>query len=1107
MALRILIVEDDKHIRRILESLCSRDPQLAARAPEVVLADDGRAGLEALEKGPYDLVISDLLMPGMDGFTFAKELRKHKHGKKVPLIVTSAIYKDPQTVSRLQADTGAEFFSKPFQVREIMATVRRLLLDGGAAPPAVASPPASGELSARPPPRLLLDLAEQRATGTLTLMRGKVRKEILFLHGTPVSVSSNLRTETLGHFLVARGLLDEGRHRQALERARDEQDKLGQVLIDLGLIAQEELLKQLGAQMRAKITNVLRWKDGQWSFAPGQPTGGRLQTPVEAPRMVFFGLQKTAHVDEIAHELAGARGRVALTLRAERHREAFSRVFGAQALEQLQRRPLLDELLAGADPSAMLVQLDALIACGMAELEAVPGSAKPAAEVTRADPAALDRIVSARSTPPRPSGKSLYDELFSDDEPSQVKSAPAPAPPVEEDEDSGVMALPTGQHAAQIAAEVTVETQPDPAVEGLRKEVLTQYLAIHGMDHYQALGVARDAAPEDVAAAYAELGRRFRLERFRDVDLGRDYARLEEIHQILRQAFETLSSRTERERYDQLLQRKKPDARASLDADLLAQEATALLQKSEFVAAREKLRRAVEAAPDQADYHALLGWAVFLAEGGATRTPEPSPPLAQVKRAAGQAWSHLDHAFAVDPDSIEAHDYAGRIAAAAGDDVRAIQHLERVLDADPTRADALATLEAAFAKRSEWRRLERWYRKLIHRLGDKNDPQRALRLWWRLAELYRARLGDRESARIAFEIAAKLAPDDPRPREALARLHAEDPASWQKAANALRESWQLAPDDARPGQSLLELHLDGQRWDAALSAATALVLRNVDDARARELLSRYRPRFLQRIGAALPFDANLLDKIRHPDEDPDLSRLFAHVFAAWQPPFQLGDLEVTAGDRIATVELPDPFRSVLLYLAQLYGVAVPAVYHRADFGEQTHVGALREPVLLAGPQALALADRLALGFRLGRALSFLWPGRASAGAVPSRELKSLVLAAMTLVTPGLKIDDGDGTVAKLRAHLLQSPTLARDVQPEVERLLGGKQSSLNLSRFVRGLSRTADRVGLLVCNDLITAVHAASQMSAPEAADDLLDFALSPEYLETKEALGLSIAV
>jgi DNA-binding response OmpR family regulator/tetratricopeptide (TPR) repeat protein len=1129
VALRILIVEDDKHIRRILESLLQHDPAMAARGVEITVAEDGKAGLEALDKLKPDLVVSDLLMPRMDGFQFCRELRKHKNGQGVPLIVTSAIYKDQQTINKLHAETGAEFFSKPFQVRELMVTVRRLLGEGGAAAhKAGAGTPAPsartesgklrpadpagmithGQLVDRGPPRLLLDLAEQRATGVVTLQRGKVRKDIALLHGTPITVSSNLRTETLGHFLVARGVIDEARHRQALERAQQGQDRLGHVLVEMAFITEQELLKQLGAQMRAKITNLLRWKEGAWSFQPGQPPTDRLQTPVEAPRMVFTGLQKTAHVDEIAQELVKVRGRVGLTLRAERHREAFVRVFGSNGIDLLQRRPLLEDVMAGADPTAMLVQLDALLVCGMAEIE--PGAVEKRGPNDKTDPASLERILVDRAPVPAPApARNLYDELFSD-EISEVK--PLPAPPAaqaaalgddDQDEDSGVMHLPTGEYAAQQALEmstVAVAQEADPIAESLRKEVLTEYLEIHGKDYYEVLHLGRDAAPEDIAAGYAEMGKRFRLERFADVDLGRDYAHLEEIHQILRQAFETLTSREQREQYDRALEAKVRPSQAALDADLLAQEATQLIARGEVARAVVLLAQAVNAAPDQADYQALLGWALFSAEGG----QQKGASAAQIKKAAGVAWPHLEQALAIDPDSLDGHDYAGRIAGLAGNDEQSVTHLEKVLDTDPTRGDALTALEAAHTRRADWRRLERQYRKLIHRLGDQQDPERALRLWWRLAELYRVRLGDRSSAKVAYEIAAKLAPDDPRPRDALAKLHGEEPGDWQKTAQALRESWRIAPGDGQPGRALFKLHVEGERWDLALAAAGALAARGVEDAAATEFLKRFRTRFLQRAGA--PLSSQLVDRLRHPDDDRVLSRLFAVVFAVHHPPFALADLGVSAVDGIAPETLPEPFAKVLAYLAELFGVSAPPVYRRADFGSDAHVGAMAEPVLLAGPQALALHDRIGLAFRLGRALTYLWPGRALVGALPTRHLKTILLATVTLSSPGLKIDDADGQIAALRAQLAVAPGLARDVAPLVDRLLK-VQGALNLSRYTRGLARTAERVGLLVCNELQAAARITAETSVPGAVDDLLDFALSPEYHSAKEALGLSIAV
>ncbi len=1115
MGLRILIVEDDKHIRKILEQLLTHEPSLAARAPEVVSVQDGKEGMAALDKGPYDLVISDLLMPRMDGFGFTKELRKHKHGAEVPLIVTSAIYKDSATIAKLTSETGAQFFAKPFQIKDILGAVKRILGDGGplitqakAARPDVTptgarkattgAQPAVGSLAERRPPRLLLELWEKKTTGTLTVQRGRVKKEIALVHGTPVACTSNLRTETLGHFLVLRGVIDESRHQTALKRAQAAQERLGQALVELGWLTEAELMKQLGAQMRAKITNVLRWRDGDWMLAMGPPPATTpLQTPVESPRVVFSGLKKTAHVDDIAQELAGTRGRIALTLRAERHREAFVRVFGDKGLVALERRPLVEELLVGADPAAMLVQLDALFVCGMAEMESATVDKKAPQEKT--DPIALERLPVSPAIPDEPIGsreQSLYDQLFGDETgPVPLPDASTLSPFDEEDaeETSGVMQVPSTAPPAATASPPAPAR--DEAVEALRKEVLGAYLSIQGKDYYQVLGMARDAAPEDIAAAYGTLGKQFRLERFADVDLGPDYARLEEIHAMLRAAFETLSSRELRHAYDAALERQKRPSKAALDADLLAQSAVEKLAAGDADGAGDLLERAVAAAPDQADYHALLAWAVFQNEGA--------------NAAAGPAaWRHLHNAFEIDPDHVSAHEYAGRIAAAAGDDERAIDHLTRVLDADPARAEALTALEAACTRKGEHKRLERQYRKLIHRLGDARDPERALRLWWRLAELYRTRLDDKQSAKVAYEIAAKLAPDDPRPREALARLYAENPDNWQQAAQALRDSWRLSPDDPDPGRALFQLHVDGERWDAAYVVAAALAVRGAGNDASNELLRRLRPRFVARALVPLDGGPTLFERLRHPDDDRDLSELFARVFTAWQPALGWDVLGVKPDDAVDASVLPAPFARVLAYCAQLIGVTLPPVYRRGDFGSEAHVGAARPPMLLAGPQALALGDKAALAFRLGRALTFLLPGRAVAGALPSRQLKQTVLAAMTLATPSLRVDDPDGEIKAIRQSLsAASPSLPRELLPVCERVVAGAQATLNLGRYARGLVRTADRVGLVLCNDLSTAVRIVMAAGAPGAENDLIDFALSDEYLDAREALGLSVSV
>jgi hypothetical protein len=425
-----------------------------------------------------------------------------------------------------------------------------------------------------------------------------------------------------------------------------------------------------------------------------------------------------------------------------------------------------------------------------------------------------------------------------------------------------------------------------------------------------------------------------------------------------------------------------------------------------------------------------------------------------------------------------------------------MQHLERALDRNPEHADALTAYEQAAAR--EPRRLERQYRKLIHRLGDRAVELR-VRLWWSLAGLYE-RLGDATSAKVVHEILARLAPEDPRLQTPPA-----PPASGAES-EVLAEAWRRDPADGASGRALFQSLHDAQRWDEALAAAGALLARGQADATQTEYHRRYRPRFLVR--AAQPLSPQLIDRLRDPEDDRDLARLFAHAFAACPAPLALGDFGVTPADRVATDMLPAPFAAVLSYLAAQLGVPAPPVFRRDELGRAVVAAPVELPALIAGPQALAETHRVALGFRLARALVLLAPGRAEAVSLSGRQLKVVLLATLALAQPGLKLDDPDGQVAALRAKLATSPSLAREVAPLVEKLLRGPQGTLNLSRYARGLSRSADRVALVLTGDVeLGARLAAESAQVPDAAPALVAFALGASYHAAREALGLTISV
>ena len=130
----VLVVEDEAHIRELV----SLHLRLERAVP--VEAEDGRAALDIARQRRFDLVILDLMLPGLDGLTVCRAIRKDSPNRSTPILMLTARREETDKV--LGLDSGADdYLTKPFGVRELMARVRALLRRAGAgersdAPPA-----------------------------------------------------------------------------------------------------------------------------------------------------------------------------------------------------------------------------------------------------------------------------------------------------------------------------------------------------------------------------------------------------------------------------------------------------------------------------------------------------------------------------------------------------------------------------------------------------------------------------------------------------------------------------------------------------------------------------------------------------------------------------------------------------------------------------------------------------------------------------------------------------------------------------------------------------------------------------------------------------------
>jgi signal transduction histidine kinase len=113
---RVLVVDDNADLREYIAGLL-------APLYEVSTANDGLAALEAAQGAPPDMVVSDVMMPRLDGVGLVRELRKDPRTAQVPVILLSARAGEDATIEGLDAGSD-DYLVKPFSARELLARVR-----------------------------------------------------------------------------------------------------------------------------------------------------------------------------------------------------------------------------------------------------------------------------------------------------------------------------------------------------------------------------------------------------------------------------------------------------------------------------------------------------------------------------------------------------------------------------------------------------------------------------------------------------------------------------------------------------------------------------------------------------------------------------------------------------------------------------------------------------------------------------------------------------------------------------------------------------------------------------------------------------------------------
>ena len=414
-----------------------------------------------------------------------------------------------------------------------------------------------------------------------------------------------------------------------------------------------------------------------------------------------------------------------------------------------------------------------------------------------------------------------------------------------------------------------------------------------------------------------------------------------------------------------------------------------------------------------------------------------------------------------------------------GEPEQAIALWWSALDDDPALSDAHDGLEEILRERENWQALANLYLKLLAHFGREGGEASdmsgtRLRLWVDLADLCWDKLGQKDSALDALEVACRLAPDDVERLRVYADRAAEaGPAHRARAIACHRQLLELNKQRATSYKALATLYADGhrERHAAACADAYAFALVGAEADRPKPLASR-----LDLGNNALT--AEMWTALRHPDEDPLVSAALALVAPVVAGANALSrkrlQLEMRSVDELP----PDTVCGrVLTKVVGALGMARPLTLAAPESRTPVEIRMLAEktaarPALIIGAPLLQGATERAIAFQLGRALASLRGGGLLRWVLPRPEQIGQLLDSAIELATGKSENAAPGVAATVQ--LLERGLTAQQREQLVT--IGARLKDRAVltesaaTAWLRSHDLSLARVGLCACGDLATAI-------------------------------------
>jgi DNA-binding response OmpR family regulator/tetratricopeptide (TPR) repeat protein len=348
----LLLIEPDEQLARRLES------ELEERGLAVRWIPEPMRALRAAIEGDHDVIAVRVPLTGVDAVSICAAL---KEGPAPPLVLLLDAAGQSEAIEaslppELRPDA---VIPAPFEAGKLLIEIQALARSPDGTTPQ--------RIGMRGPllPELLVDLHQERETGVLEICAEDIRTNITVHRGRPVFAEGGSLRQTLGRLLLQRGEISEEDYVRVIERMtesliRNESVRMGEVLVELGILAPADVFEALALQVREKILACFQWERFDFAFRPLDEVSQELSPfrcpPVEA--LVLEGIRTHFDAERLRPLLrphaerfpvvAGDPGELALRFRmSATEQRLVHRIDGTRSLAALRRDGPLDSLHAG----------------------------------------------------------------------------------------------------------------------------------------------------------------------------------------------------------------------------------------------------------------------------------------------------------------------------------------------------------------------------------------------------------------------------------------------------------------------------------------------------------------------------------------------------------------------------------------------------------------------------------------------------------------------------------------------------------------------------------------------------------------------------------------